>query len=429
MKKMISIIILLIVIFTGYVVSQLLFKNKGIRTNDATYSLHKTPSNTEKKYLFTLQDKLITNSKKEIKDRDIKEIIPRNINDKNQENLKKKLIKLLPPQDDKIYFGAFPDFGGSEDNVSASRIEQFEMLANKKTAWAYFSQNWFNGIRYPQKEIHEIIRANTIPFIRLMPRNDEVQFKKENNFNLQNIIDGKFDRELRQWAQDAKEDYQKTNTPLLIDFAVEPNGNWFSWSGVFNGAGHLDSYGNENYPDGPEKYRDAYRHIIDIFRTEGVFHVTWFFHPDIYSVPDEEWNQPKYYYPGDDYIDWIGFSIYGPQNTGENYWDTFSDILNERYKAILNISSNKPLAILEFGVTDNHPLGQKDKWLNNAFQTILSNSYLNLKAISYWHENWEEENGSQAKIRIDSSEKSLNEFQKQSRNKKFISKLQFLMKK
>ncbi len=334
-------------------------------------------------------------------------------------------IKLLPVDEDKIYFGAFPDFGGSEDNVTNSRLLEFENLAGKNIAWAYFSQNWFNGISYPKESIHIIEEQNIIPFVRLMPRSSEEEFKEEDNFNLQNIIDGKFDNELRQWAKDSKKDFDKTNIPLLVDFAVEPNGNWFSWSGVFNGAGRLDDYGNISYPDGPERYRDAYRHIIDLFKIENVTHITWFFHVDINSMPNEKWNQPRYYYPGDDYIDWIGFSIYGPQNPTEDYWELFSEILNDKYESILNISNGKPVAILEFGVTDNHPLGSKSEWIDNAFNTILNNSYINFSAISYWNENWEEDDNIFANIRIDSSKESIDSFRNNIKNRRFISKTIF----
>ncbi len=324
--------------------------------------------------------------------------------------------KLLPPAENKIYFGAFPDFGGPEDNVTEKRILDFEKLANGKILWAYFSQNWYNGIKYPKEEIHTIYKQGIVPFVRLMPRSSEEQFVAEKKYSLENIINGKFDSELKQWAKDAKED----NIPLLVDFAVEANGDWFSWSGFYNGKGIKGSYGDRNYYDGPEKYRDAYRHIIDIFRNEGVKNVTWFFHVDIYSSPNEEWNQPKYYYPGDDYIDWIGISIYGPQNTGEKYWETFSEILKNRYKSILDISSSKPFAVLEFGVTDNSSYGKKSEWLEDAFETILSGRYIKFSAVSYWNENWEEEDGSLALIRIDSSDYSLQTFQNYLKDAKFV---------
>ena len=329
-------------------------------------------------------------------------------------------IKLLPPEDGGIYFGAFPDFGGLEDNVSGGRIMDFEELAGKQIVWACFSNNWIDGITYPKDAVHTIHDQGKIPFVRLMPRSDLEQYHAEKTYSMQNIIDGVFDDQLRTWAGDTKED----GIPLFIDFAVEMNGEWFSWNGTYNGKDET-GYGDGNYFDGPERYRDAYRHIIDIFRGEGADHVTWFFHPDIFSVPDENWNQARYYYPGDEYIDWLGVSIYGPQHPEADYWETFSEILADRYQSILDISRNKPIALLEFGVTDNHPLGKKDAWLEDAFETILDNPYLDFQAISYWHENWEEEDDLFAELRIDSSAESLEMFTKYSADPRFISSALF----
>ncbi len=339
-------------------------------------------------------------------------------NQNNNKTTKKAEIKLTPPDNNKIYFGAFPNFGGPEDNVSKERIIQFEKIAKKNITWAYFSNNWNEGIKYPKNSIHQINDLGIIPFVRLMPRSNFEEYQKEEKYSLIKIINGEFDKEIKQWAKDAKKD----NIPLLIDFAVEMNGNWFSWSGVnYNNK----TYSDKKYSTGPEIYRDAYRHIINIFRDEDVSHVTWFFHPDIYSNPDEEWNQPKYYYPGDDYIDWIGVSIYGPLNPEENYWESFSEILSKRYKIIKEISSKKPLALLEFGVTDNHPLGNKAEWLNDAFETISQEKYLDFKAISYWDETWEEKDNLFATISINSSQESLKTFQKNIANNKFISEGKF----
>jgi len=333
-----------------------------------------------------------------------------------------KSIKLLPPSGNKIYFGAFPDFGGSEHDVSIQRVKDFEAIVGKKIAWAYFSQNWFNGIAYPKEHIHAIDKSGSIPFVRLMPRTDEIQGRPEKNFSLQHIIDGKFDTELKKWAQDAKKD----NIPLLVDFAVEMNGNWFQWSGIFNGGGMTNQYGDMSYPDGPERFRDAYRHIIDIFRAEGVKHITWFFHADHGTYPNESWNKAKNYYPGDDYIDWIGFSMYGAQEITEE-WNglEFSTQLEAHYADIKAISSTKPIALLEFGVTDDHPDGNKSAWLNDAFKTILYNPYIKFSAISPWHENWENEDGTFTRIRLDSSDEVKATFRKWVSDERFISELKF----
>ncbi len=329
--------------------------------------------------------------------------------------------KLLPPTDNDIYFGAFPDFGGPEDIVTAQRMADFENLAGKHLAFAPFSVNWLDGIIYPQAHIHTIANHNVFPIMRLMPRSDFTENHAETVYSLQKIIDGQFDAELEQLAMDIKND----NIPMGIDFAVEPTGDWFGWSGVYNGGGTLNGYGDSTYPDGPERWRDAYRHIIDIFRAKNVNNVTWFFHPDIQREPDESWNDAKNYYPGDNYIDWIGISIYGAQipDTNVDSWTIFSDTLVDGYQRILDISNQKPFCVLEFGVTDDYPSHSKSDWLNNAFSTILNNPYINFSAINYWHENWENDDiGSpETKLRIDSSFSALTTFKNNIDNNRFTS--------
>src|SRR5438105_3242387 len=41
-----------------------------------------------------------------------------------------------------IYHAAYPDFGGTEDQVAASKVNDFEKLAGRHIAWAEFSDNW-----------------------------------------------------------------------------------------------------------------------------------------------------------------------------------------------------------------------------------------------------------------------------------------------
>ena len=328
--------------------------------------------------------------------------------------------KLLPPKNNHIYFGAFPDFSGSEDNVSSARIKAFETIAQKPIAWAYFSQNWFNGIVYPKDAIHTIHKHGSVPFVRLMPRSDEEQGYAEVKFSFQHIIDGDFDTQLRKWAQDAKTDA----IPLLMDFAVEANGDWFSWSGIFNGGAKTDGYGDPNYPDGPERFRDAYRHIITLFREEGATDITWFFHYNYASFPYEAWNKPHYYYPGDAYIDWVGFSLYGAQTLSEE-WEglDFSTQLQDYSDDAEAINHHKPLALLEFGVTDHHSGGSKSAWLEDAFATILSNPYMQFDAISPWHENWQNEDETYTTLRLDSSTEVQETFKNLVANPRFNSTL------
>ncbi len=307
--------------------------------------------------------------------------------------------KLLPIKD-KIYFWAFQEFGWWETEVSLKKLNDFDTLVSKKPAWAYFSQDFAEeGIIFPKKSVETIIAHWETPFIRLMP--SMVYEKEKQSYNLSAISSWKFDREFIQWAQEVK----KIKEPLFIDFAVEMNGNWFFYSG------------------NPELYRQAYRHIIDIFRAEWVRNITWFFHPNFQTVPYKIWNMPKDYYPWDSYIDWIGVSLYWTQNPKEENID-FWEVLEEFHEDILEISKNKPFILLEFWVADFNPHYKKSIWLENTFKQILSNPYIKFSAISSWSEKWEEQDY-YSDLRINSSKESLKVYNKYLEKDIFTNNLEF----
>ncbi len=246
---------------------------------------------------------------------------------------------------DGIYHSAYPDFGGTEDVVTTERINEFETLAKKDIVWAYFSNNWYNSISFPSDAVSIIHNAGKVPFIRMMPRTNFDVGGPDENYTMQKIIDGDFDAELTQWANDAAAlDY-----PILVEFGTEVNGDWFPWNGSYNGADET-SYGDAQKTDGQERFVDAYRHIIDICNTAGADNITWFFHVDAYSSPDVDWNDIAGYYPGDDYIDWLGVSVYGPQEPNEDY-QSFTEIMDDVYP-VLSSLSDKPIAVLEFAITE-----------------------------------------------------------------------------
>ena len=134
--------------------------------------------------------------------------------------------------------------------------------------------------------------------------------------------------------------------------------------------------------------------------------MTWFFHVNGGSSPNEEWNSMKSYYPGDDYIDWIGVSIYGPQRPGDQ-WISFEQSLDNAIMELSHVSLNKPLAVLEFGAIETSDVNSKAAWIKDALNYITSDKYPRIKAISYWHSNWNNDDESNSNMRIDSSPESL----------------------
>lgn len=314
-------------------------------------------------------------------------------------------VKLLPADDNKIYHAAFPGLGAPEDGVTTEKISNFETLAGKKITWVYFSNNWFNGvIKFPKENVKTIHKYGSVPFIRLMPRASYEQNPPDPIFTMQKIIDGLFDADLIQWADDARD----CGVPLLAEFGTECNGQWFSWNAAFNGANSKAIYGDPQLYDGMERFRDAYRHIIDITKKEGANNITWFFHVNAPGDPSTDWNTMKGYYPGDNYIDWIGLSVYGAQSKDEN-WRSFQSILDSSWTEISTISeTGKPIAILEWGTIENQMADGKAEWITSAMNLLNKGGkyYPYIKALSFWHSSF-----SQTNLRIDSSPQSLKAYQ------------------
>jgi hypothetical protein len=311
--------------------------------------------------------------------------------------------KIAPPENG-IYIGAFPDMGSTEDSVTFERLKAFENLTGSKPVWVYFSNNWFGKISFPKKEVQIIKNFGSIPYIRMMPRSTYLENKKDPVYTLQRFIDGKFDKELKRWAKDAK----NFADPLIVEFGLEMNGDWFPWSGIHNGKN-------------PEKFKKAYIHIIEILRNVGADNITFVYHVNYGSAPEEKWNTMSAYYPGDKYIDWIGMSIYGAQKSTDD-WIDISEIFDGPYKELSEISKTKPLAIIEFGVIE-HP--KKPEWIKNFFNTIKSEKYSRIKAISYWHSIWENEDESISNMRLDSSPESLKAYKDEITDKFFKPKIKF----
>jgi Glycosyl hydrolase family 26 len=329
---------------------------------------------------------------------------------------------LAPPSGHHIYRAAFPDFGGREDNVSARRIRRFERLSRSPLAWAYFSNNWFGGrIHFPTKDVREVTHAGAVPFVRLMARSG-YGHGPDPNFSMRSIAQGRWDTDLRRWCDGARE----AGVSLLAEFGTEVNGDWFPWNGRWNGGGRTDGYGDPNAPDGPESFRDAYRHIVDMCRSRGADDITWFFHVDVGGWPHRQWNRIAAYWPGARYVDWIGVSDYGPLKPGQP-WLSFRRRLDRAYGAVAALDAHKPLAVLEYGAAEDpkHPRA-KPRWIRRAIRSVASGRWPRIRALSYWHESWQNGNGSISDLHIDSSHRSLRAYRRGIGRSVFTSRARFV---
>jgi hypothetical protein len=296
---------------------------------------------------------------------------------------------VVAPPADGLYHAAMPSL--LHDDVlstqrSAARVRSFEREADRRLAWVYFSDNWFEGIAFPGDAVEAVREAGSVPFIRIMPRSGWEEGRTDPKYGLARIAKGEYDADLRRWARAARD----TRIPMLVDFAPEMNGDWFPWSGKFNGGER----------SGPQTYREAYRHLVTVFRREGAANVGFAFHVNVRSGPDEPWNDIAAYYPGDEYVDWIGVSAYGSVFPGF-HWESLRHALDEVYPKLAALSPTKPIAVMETGVIEEKG---KDKaaWIRAAYRALRSGKYPRVKAAIWWDERWVNEDGRVSNVRIDS---------------------------
>lgn len=158
-----------------------------------------------------------------------------------------------------------------------------------------------------------------------------------------------------------------------LDGNIDAIGAWIKNSGrpVFLRIGYEFDYPANHY--GPAAYVQAYRHIVDRLRNNNVANVAfvWHSYANLPEHPLSDW------YPGDDYVDWVGMSVFGPPNV---YMTQLADLARQH---------QKPLMIAEatpFGTGTLQGDTSWTNWFAPFFQFVADNG---VKAVSYIDYDWE----------------------------------------
>ena len=332
----------------------------------------------------------------------------------------------LPPQSPEklvvpargAYTGAYVDFGEDEDEVTLDDIEDFEKLVGKHQA-IISSASYWGEQTFPTDNVDLIEKHGSIPLVYWSPWDKPYdEGSAPDRFSLESIIDGKWDSYIDEWADAAK----KFGRPLFVVFAKEPNGQTFPWTGGFNGgdkdvadavqvhgayAGASGSgTGQEkvtlsgtgptlsvsapsNQYEGPETYKKAYRHVVDRVRAKGASNIIWVFQALNISNPDDDWNSAAQYYPGANYVDWLGLTVCGQQYPDDE-WSAFTPLIKGPYEEICKLDPRKPVMIAEWQCGEFPKSGSKSAFIAEAFDA-MKKDYPRLKAAIYWSEEWQNE--------------------------------------
>jgi Glycosyl hydrolase family 26 len=290
------------------------------------------------------------------------------------------LQKIMPPPRGQLYHGVFPGGPhGTEDDVTRDLVHAYGSLAGKPVAWVYFSQNWFRGFDFPMdtaRWIHDSF--GSVPYIRLMPRSlDEFGNGPTNHpfFSLRSINAGRYDSLIRRWADSAKD----FGSPVIVEFGTEVNYRGFPWNAEWNG-----------HRSGPGAFRDAFRRMVRLSREEGALNLLWVFHVTADDDPDESWNHFEKYYPGDEFVDWIGVSIYAAQGPTDSDWTEFAPQMDEFYRRATRVSAQRSIVVVEFGAPAGNPHGSQAQWAETALSEMLSGRrWPRLIGFSWWNSAWD----------------------------------------
>lgn len=300
------------------------------------------------------------------------------------------------------YTGAYIDFGESEDAVTLEQIEAFEAAVHKHQAIIASSSYWGQQ-SFPRRNLEIIARHQSIPLIFWSPWDKPyMQDRGPDRFSLVAILAGRWDTYIDMWADEAK----AWERPFFVAWGLEMNGTWFPWSGYFYGAGTEVAKGHFA---GPELFKKAYRYVVDRVRARGAKNIMWVYHTNNYSYPNEEWNTMAAYYPGDDYVDWLGMSAYGKQ-FDRDPWVTASDALSYAYDDLAKLNPHKPIMVAEWGIGEFPNAGSKASWITEALE--IMQKFPRLKAAVFWHERWENQDGSFSNLRATSSPQALEAYRK-----------------
>ncbi len=281
----------------------------------------------------------------------------------------------LAPAAGRLLHGVYPGgTTGYEDDITPKSLRAYTRAVGRQVAWVMFSNNWFSNRNFPVKTARWIRQHKSTPYVRLMLRSDTEQDHREPVFTLDAIVRGDFDADIAKWGQQAA----RFATPVISEFGTEMNGSWFPWNARWNGR-----------RQGAKLFRDAYRHIIDVTRAAGAGNIIWVFHVNNADDPVKNWNRFEKYYPGDDYIDWLGVSIYSMQAPYDTEKTGFVKSLPRVMNRFNRMAPDKPVIVAEFGTDVHNSREPAAIWADGALRLMLGRRWPNLIGFSWWNETWE----------------------------------------
>jgi beta-mannanase len=189
------------------------------------------------------------------------------------------------------------------------------------------------------------------------------------------ITGGAFDRYLTQYAEALVANGQ----PVVIRLDHEMNGSWYNWA---------DGTTQQNAPG---SFVAMWQHVHDVFDRAGANdYVIWNWSPTrIDALGNPKYQTLDYleaYYPGDDYVDWVGMSGYYRKAAEA---PTFDTTFAKTVEQLRQIAPDKRILLSEIGATETGAAvtdGQKARWITSLFDALADPANADVIGFAYFSE-------------------------------------------
>jgi Glycosyl hydrolase family 26 len=259
------------------------------------------------------------------------------------------------------YWGAFLPGADRDQSV----IKRFASDAGRQPAIVSIYQQWWGQPSFPAAAARWLEDRGAVPLVVWEPWQPGLKGTQKVDqpaYRLSVIARGGFDGYLRRYADQVR----AYAGPLFLEPFHEMNGNWYPWGGTVNGNTTGD-------------YVLAWRHVHDVFQREGATNVTWTWTVNAGSVPNTTENLPDRYWPGAEYVDWVGLDAYNWGTAPGTRWQTVAQTFAPGLAVLQGFG--KPVILAETACTE--PGGDKAAWISTLFAS-LTGAYRDVVGAAVW---------------------------------------------
>lgn len=246
--------------------------------------------------------------------------------------------------------------------LNVALIDRLDNEAKFIPAVVVFYLQWSSEKHALQSSLDAIWNNQSVPCMTWEPIT--LVNEKQVTIPYEDILKGLHDNYLNEMASEIK----SWGKPIIIRFAQEMNLSKYHW------GTSLEDYNRVS----PNIYGSMFQYVVSFFRNKQVDNVLWVFCPNVESVPRQDWNIVKSYYPGDEYVDILGMDGYNwdidtelAQAKGQTWtqpWRSFREIFEPMYQQLKEIAPKKPIIVFETASVDRSQSDKKILWLNNALK-------------------------------------------------------------